>query len=43
MTWNLMHTARRLKEAGGTPPFGNLSAAWTDGNLFEFDASPEVC
>lgn len=41
MTWNLIHTARRLKRASGIPPFGNLSSPWSDGIHFGFDASPE--
>lgn len=28
MTWNLMHLARMLKDAGGIPAFGNLPEAW---------------
>ena len=41
MTWNLMHTARMLKDAGGIPAYGNLRQAWNDGERFGFDANPE--
>jgi multimeric flavodoxin WrbA len=27
-TWNLLHTARRLKDAGGIPAFGNVTTNW---------------
>ena len=29
MCWNLMHTARRLKDAGGIPAHGNRPADWS--------------
>jgi multimeric flavodoxin WrbA len=41
MTWNLMHMARLLKDAGGFPAFGNLRAQWDHGERFGFDANPE--
>lgn len=41
MTWNLLHTARMLKDAGGIPAYGNLRAAWDDGERFGYDANPE--
>lgn len=41
MTWNLMHTARMLKDAGGFPAYGNLRGTWNDGERFGFDANPE--
>lgn len=41
MAWNLLHTARRLKDAGGLPPYGNLRADWDRGERFGFDANPE--
>jgi multimeric flavodoxin WrbA len=41
MTWNLMHMARLLKDAGGFPAFGNLRAQWDNGERFGFDANPE--
>jgi multimeric flavodoxin WrbA len=28
MTWNLLHLARMLKDAGGVPPHGNLATEW---------------
>jgi len=30
MTWNLMHTARMLKDQGGFPVGGNVAATWRD-------------
>ena len=29
MTWNLLHAARMLKDAGGIPAYGNQRSAWT--------------
>jgi multimeric flavodoxin WrbA len=26
--WNLLHTARRIKDVGGIPPHGNVAAKW---------------
>jgi multimeric flavodoxin WrbA len=40
MTWNLLHLARMLKDAGGIPAHGNQRTAWDDGNHFGF-ANPE--
>jgi multimeric flavodoxin WrbA len=40
MTWNLMHLARMLKDAGGIPPHGNQRPAWDAGASFDF-ANPE--
>lgn len=40
MTYNLMHTAKRLKEAGGLPAEGNLPDAWKQGHHFGFQ-NPE--
>ncbi len=40
MTWNLLHTARLLKDAGGIPAYGNQRSAWDDGARFDF-ANPE--
>jgi multimeric flavodoxin WrbA len=34
MTWNLIHTARMLKAAGGIPARGTNSQAWSDGERF---------
>lgn len=41
MTWNLLHVARMLKDAGGIPAYGNLRKAWNDGERFGFEANPE--
>jgi multimeric flavodoxin WrbA len=40
MTWNLMHTARMLKDAGGIPAYGNQRTAWDAGTRFDFE-NPE--
>ncbi|AZQ68071.1 flavodoxin family protein [Silicimonas algicola] len=40
MTWNLMHLARMLKEAGGYPRQGNDREAWKAGSRFGFE-NPE--
>lgn len=40
MTWNLLHTARRVKDAGGIPAYGNQRAAWDAGARFDFE-NPE--
>ena len=40
MTWNLMHVARMLKQAGGIPAHGNQSSEWDDGARFDFE-NPE--
>jgi multimeric flavodoxin WrbA len=34
MTWNLLHTARMLTDAGGLPNYGNDRTAWSDGQRF---------
>jgi multimeric flavodoxin WrbA len=36
MTWNLLHLARMLKDAGGIPPHGNQRPAWDAGARFDF-------
>lgn len=36
MTWNLLHTARMLKDAGGVPAFGNVAAAWKAGERWGY-------
>jgi multimeric flavodoxin WrbA len=36
MTWNLIHSARMLKDAGGIPAHGNQVTAWNDGERFDF-------
>ena len=40
MTWNLMHMARMIKDAGGIPAYGNSRGAWNDGARFDFE-NPE--
>lgn len=37
MTWNLLHAARTLKDAGGIPAHGNQRSAWDAGCRFDFD------
>ena len=37
MTWNLMHMARMLKDAGGIPAYGNLLKEWNSGGRFGFN------
>jgi len=36
MTWNLMHLARMLKDAGGIPAHGNQRSEWEAGARFDF-------
>jgi multimeric flavodoxin WrbA len=36
MTWNLLHLARLLRDAGGFPAYGNQRAAWDQGERFGF-------
>jgi hypothetical protein len=40
MTWNLMHMARMLKDAGGIPAHGNQRSEWDAGCRFDF-ANPQ--
>jgi len=40
MTWNLLHTARLLKDAGGLPNHGNDRNAWQAGCRFDYE-NPE--
>ncbi len=40
MTWNLMHLAKLLKDAGGIPAQGNQRSAWDAGARFDFE-NPE--
>jgi len=40
MTWNLMHLARMLKQAGGIPAYGNVRTEWDAGTRFDY-ANPE--
>jgi multimeric flavodoxin WrbA len=35
MTWNLLHLARMIKDAGGIPAHGNQRAAWDAGYRFD--------
>ncbi len=37
MTWNLMHMARMIKDAGGMPAHGNQRAAWDAGCRADFE------
>jgi len=36
MTWNLLHLARLVKDAGGIPAHGNQRSAWDAGCRFDF-------
>jgi multimeric flavodoxin WrbA len=36
MTWNLLHAARMLNDAGGFPAHGNQRSAWDAGCRFDF-------
>ncbi|MFV1961494.1 MAG: flavodoxin family protein [Acidimicrobiia bacterium] len=36
MTWNLLHLARVVKDAGGIPAHGNQRSAWDAGCRFDF-------
>lgn len=36
MTWNLLHTARSLKDQGGVPAHGNQRSEWDAGCRFDF-------
>lgn len=40
MTWNLLHLARMIKDAGGIPAHGNQRSAWEAGCRFDYD-NPE--
>lgn len=40
MTWNLMHSAKMLKEAGGVPGYGNQRSEWNAGTRFDWE-NPE--
>lgn len=37
MTWNLLHMARMLRDAGGFPAYGNQGDRWADGERFGFE------
>jgi hypothetical protein len=36
MTWNLLHAARMLKDAGGIPVHGNQRSEWDAGCRFDY-------
>jgi multimeric flavodoxin WrbA len=36
MTWNLMHVARMIRDAGGFPAHGNQRSSWDAGCRFDF-------
>jgi multimeric flavodoxin WrbA len=40
LTWNLLHLARMLKEAGGIPAHGNQRSEWDAGERLDFE-NPE--
>ncbi len=40
MTWNLLHLARMMKDAGGIPAHGNQRSAWDAGCRFDY-ANPD--
>ena len=40
MTWNLMHLAKIIKDAGGIPAHGNQRSKWDAGARFDFE-NPE--
>ncbi len=40
MAYNLMHTAKMLKDAGGLPAYGNEATAWKKGEHFGYE-NPE--
>lgn len=37
MTWNLLHMARMIKDAGGIPAHGNQRSEWDAGCRFDFE------
>lgn len=41
MTYNLLHLARLLKDAGGFPVGGNVRSEWDRGEHYGFEANPE--
>ncbi|MEL7238324.1 MAG: NAD(P)H-dependent oxidoreductase [Planctomycetota bacterium] len=41
-TWNLLHMARLLKDAGGLPAYGNSRRAWADGERFGHPRASEL-
>ena len=36
LTWNLLHAARMLKDAGGVPAYGNQRSEWDAGCRFDY-------
>ena len=40
LTWNLLHVARMIKDAGGIPAHGNQKSLWDAGCRFDYD-NPE--
>ncbi|MFN8016432.1 MAG: flavodoxin family protein [Acidimicrobiia bacterium] len=40
MTWNLMHIASMIKNAGGIPAYGNQRTKWDAGSRFDYE-NPE--
>jgi hypothetical protein len=36
MTWDLMHLAKMIEQAGGIPAHGNQRSAWEQGERFDF-------
>ena len=40
MTWNLLHLAKMLKDAGGVPAYGNQRSEWDAGCRYDFE-NPE--
>ena len=40
MTWNLMHLAKLLHDAGGVPGYGNQRSDWNAGKRFDYE-NPE--
>jgi len=40
MTWNLMHLAKQLRDAGGVPGYGNQRSEWNAGTRFDWE-NPE--
>jgi multimeric flavodoxin WrbA len=40
LTWNLLHAARMIKDAGGIPAHGNQRAEWDAGNRLDYE-NPE--
>jgi hypothetical protein len=40
LTWNLLHLARMLKDAGGIPAHGNQRPLWDAGCRFDYE-NPE--